>query len=432
MPQHSLKEKIQTREAVAGIIGLGYVGLPLAQACLAAGYRVIGLEKSQDKISALQNNHSYIADIADEEVTKMNATGRFAPTVESSKLSEAVIVLICVPTPIDEYKVPDLSPVDSAARAVASILQKGQMIILESTVYPGCTEELLRPILESSGLTAGNDFYLAFSPERVDPNNKAFPITKIPKVVGGITPESTELAADFYATFTPEPFKVSSPKVAEMTKLLENMFRLVNISMINELSLLCGKMGIDIWETIEAAKTKPYGFMPFYPGPGVGGHCIAVDPFYLTWKAKEYGFYPRFIELAGEINDLMPHYVVTKVIFALNKHRKALAGSHILIIGVAYKKDVGDLRDSAAIKIIADLERKGAAVTYYDPYIPSLTVEGKTYHSSELTEQAIRHADLVLILTDHSSVDFAQLAKQASLIVDTRNAMQQKLPHIIT
>ncbi|MBI4250714.1 nucleotide sugar dehydrogenase [Candidatus Uhrbacteria bacterium] len=432
MAQHILKEKIESRTAVVGIIGLGYVGLPLAQACLTASYRVIGIEKSEEKVASLKNNISYITDITSDEITQMNATGKFVATSDASLLAQADIILICVPTPIDERKVPDLSPVEAATRSIAPSLKTGSMVILESTVYPGCTEEFVQPILESSGLHAGTDFLLAFSPERVDPNNKSYPLSKIPKVVGGITPEATDLAAAFYATFTPTPFKVSSPRAAEMTKLLENMFRLVNISMINELSLLCGKMDIDIWEVIEAAKTKPYGYMPFYPGPGVGGHCIAVDPFYLTWKAKEYGFYPRFIELAGEINDLMPHYVVTKAIFALNKRQKSLSGSRVLVIGVAYKKDVGDLRDSAAIKIIADLEKKGAMVTYHDSYIPLLTVEKKSYQSCELNEQTVQQADLVLILTDHSSVDFTKLAQRATLIVDTRNAVRQNLPHIIT
>lgn len=431
----TLEEKIKDRALSVAIIGLGYVGLPLAIACINhcinAVISVIGIEKDQKKLASLRAGKSYINDISDKEVQEALAKG-FSCADDPECLCEADIILICVPTPIDEHKVPDLSPVIDAAHMIGKHLRKGQMVILESTVYPGCTEELVLPILEKeSGLSAHRDFYLVFSPERVDPNNVAFPITKIPKVVGGTTPEATELAARFYAMFTPPPFKVSSPKVAEMSKLLENMFRLVNISMINELSLLCGKLDIDIWETIEAAKTKPYGFMPFYPGPGVGGHCISVDPFYLSWKAKEVGFYPRFIELAGQINDLMTHATVTKVIWALNQHKKALNGARILVIGVTYKRDVGDLRDSPALKIIADLKKKGAIITYHDPYIPSLTVKGKTYESLEPSEQAIRQTDVVLILTNHTQVDYSLIAEYASLIVDCRNSIRGKRQNVI-
>lgn len=432
MPQTSLKEKIESRTVTVGIIGLGYVGLPLAIACINHGINaVIGIEKDEKKLMLLRSGKSYINDIPDGEIRRAVAQG-FEYTDNADRLKEADIILICVPTPIDEHKVPDLTPVHDAAELIGARLHRGQMVILESTVYPGCTEELLQPILEKeSGLSAREDFYLVFSPERVDPNNTSYPTEKIPKVVGGLTVEATDLAAAFYETFTPPPFKASSPKVAEMSKLLENMFRLVNISMINELSLLCGKLDIDIWETIEAAKTKPYGFMPFYPGPGVGGHCISVDPFYLSWKAKEVGFYPRFIELAGQINDLMTHSTVTKVIWALNQQKKALNGSRILVIGITYKRDVADLRDSPALKIMADLMKKHAVLFYHDPFIESVSLEGHTLHSTPLTMERLNQSDLVLILTDHSQIDYDMVANKASLVVDTRNSIKKRYAHVI-
>lgn len=427
----TLKEKIDSKTAAVGIIGLGYVGLPLAIACAKAGFSVIGIEKSSEKLQMLTQGKSYINDITDQEVAEHITNDSLVASSDASLLGQADIILICVPTPIDEHKVPDLSPVKDAAETIAEHIKSGQLIILESTTYPGCTEEFLRPILERKGLNAEKDFFLVFSPERVDPNNHAYPITKIPKVVGGLTQEATDLAYAFYATFTPTPFKVSSPKAAEMTKLLENMFRLVNISMINELSLLCGKMGIDIWEVIEAAKTKPYGFMPFYPGPGIGGHCIAIDPFYLTWKAKEFGFYPRFIELAGEINDLMAHTTVTKIIWALNQTRKSLNGSRILVLGVTYKKDIADMRESPAYPIIADLIRKKANIAYHDPGVPNLTIDGADFESTPLSKEEISNADLVLILTDHSSIDYDMIADNAKFVVDTRHVIKEKRPTII-
>lgn len=430
MPHISLKEKIASRTVSVGIIGLGYVGLPLAIAC--TNHRintVIGIEKDEKKLALLRSGKSYINDISDEDIQRAVARG-FECTDDADRLKEADIILICVPTPIDEHKVPDLTPVREATEMIGTRLQKGQMVILESTVYPGCTEEFLQPILEKeSGLSAREDFHLVFSPERVDPNNTSYPTEKIPKVVGGLTTEATDLAATFYETFTPPPFKASSPKIAEMSKILENMFRLVNISTINELSLLCGKLDIDIWETIEAAKTKPYGFMPFYPG--VGGHCISVDPFYLSWKAKEVGFYPRFIELAGQINDLMTHSTVTKVIWALNQQKKALNGSQIFVIGITYKRDVGDLRDSPALKIMADLIKKHAAISYHDPFTESISLEGHTLHAIPLTVEQLNQSDLVLILTDHSQIDYDMVANKASLVVDTRNSIKKRYAHVI-
>lgn len=427
-----LSEKIEQRTLTVGIIGLGYVGLPLAIACINHGINaVICIEKDEKKLTLLRSGKSYINDISDEEIQRAIAQG-FECTDDAGRLKQADVILICVPTPIDEHKVPDLTPVREAAKMIGARLQKGQMVILESTVYPGCTEEFVQPILEKeSGLSAREDFYLVFSPERVDPNNTSYPTEKIPRVIGGLTAEATDLAAAFYEIFTPPPFKVSSPKVAEMSKILENMFRLVNISMINELSLLCGKLDIDIWETIEAAKTKPYGFMPFYPGPGVGGHCISVDPFYLSWKAKEVGFYPRFIELAGQINDLMTHSTVTKVIWALNQHKKALNGSRILVIGITYKRDVADLRDSPALKIMADLMKKHAVLSYHDPFIENVSLEGHTLHSTPLTTEQLNQSDLVLILTDHSALDYERIIQEAPLIVDTRNILREKRTTII-
>lgn len=425
------KEKISSKKANVAVVGLGYVGLPLAVTVASAGFSVIGIEKSGEKLALLKKGKSYIKDVRDDEVREMIDAGRFTPSDDLSLLKECDVILVCVPTPLDAYGIPDTRFIKSATEDIAPHVRKGTLVILESTTYPGCTEELVGPMLEKNGLKAGVDFYLVFSPERIDPGNKSYPLSKIPKVVGGINEESSELAALFYGHFTPKPHVVSSLKAAEMTKLLENIFRLVNISFINELKLICDKMNIDIWEVIEAAKTKPYGFMPFYPGPGVGGHCIAEDPFYLSWKAREYGFYARFIELAGEINDLMPHAVVTKVIWTLNRQKKSVNGARILILGVAYKKDIGDMRQSPALKVMWDLLRKKADLSYHDPFVSRVQIDGKTLTSVALTERAIKGADLVLILTDHTSLDYGKLADQAKLIVDTRHAIKTKHSHVV-
>jgi len=426
------KEKITSKKANVAVVGLGYVGLPLALTIASAGFSVLGIEKSSEKLALLKKGKSYIEDVNDDEVREKVDAGNFKASDDCSLLKECDVILVCVPTPLDAYGIPDTRFIKGATEDIAPHLRKGTLVILESTTYPGCTEELVQPLLEKGGLKAGVDFYLVFSPERIDPGNKSYPLSNIPKVVGGINEASSELAALFYAHFTPKPYVVSSLKAAEMTKLLENIFRLVNISFINELKLICDKMGIDIWEVIEAAKTKPYGFMPFYPGPGVGGHCIPEDPFYLSWKAREYGFYARFIELAGEINDLMPHTVVTKVIWALNREKKSVNGAKILILGVAYKKDIGDMRQSPALKVLWDLLRKKADVSYHDPFVPRVQIDGETRSSVDLTEKAIKRADLVLILADHSSLDYEKIAKQAKLIVDTRHAVKTKHPHVIT
>lgn len=429
--QLSLKEKIESRQAVVGIIGLGYVGLPLAITIGNAGFKTIGIEKNADRVEILKKGTSYIPDLSSDELQQAIAKGVFIPTSDISEAKNVDIIIICVPTPLDKYKIPDVTYIEDATTSLAPFIKEGHLVIFESTTYPGCTEEFVKPILERGGLVAGKDFYLAFSPERVDPGNEQYPIAKIPKVVGGISGESTDLAALFYGKVVTKVHPVSSLRAAEMSKLLENVFRLINISFINEFKLMCDKMGLDVWEIIEAAKTKPYGFMPFYPGPGVGGHCIPDDPFYLSWKAREYGFYARFIELAGEINELMPHAVTTKAIWALNQHKKALNGSTVLVLGVAYKKNINDLRESPALTVIEDLVRKKANVMYHDIWVPSLTIDGKKFTSQELSDDLLKKADLVLILTDHDGIDYEKLSTQCTLIVDTRNAIKSRLANVV-
>ncbi|MEX2033361.1 MAG: nucleotide sugar dehydrogenase, partial [Candidatus Colwellbacteria bacterium] len=348
MTYTDLKKSIKNRQAPVAIIGLGYVGLPTALALAAAGIKVVGVDIDRARV---------------RQVQKLHGSKKFTATADWADIKKCKVILIAVPTPLTANKTPDTSAIELAVKNIAKYLAKGSLVILESTTYPGTTEALVKPLLEKSGLEAGKDFYLAFSPERIDPGNKDFALTDIPRVVGGIDKKSADLALAFYSLFIKNVYRVSSTRAAELTKLLENTFRLVNISLVNELKLLADKMNIDIWEVIDAAKTKPYGYMPFYPSPGVGGHCIGVDPFYLSWKAKEYGFFTRFIDLAGEINELMPHYVVTKIIWALNRNKKPLRDSKILILGVAYKKDIDDPRESPAIPIIHDLIRKGAKVS---------------------------------------------------------------------
>lgn len=427
----SLEQLIKTKKAKICIVGLGYVGLPLAVAFAEKGYRIYGFDVQENKVVQVNRGESYIEDVKSADLQKVIKDGNLSATADKDILNKADVIILCVPTPLDKNKQPDISYIEATSDNVAQRLRKGQMIILESTTYPGTTREVILPKLEKTGLKVGSDFYLVFSPERVDPGNKKYQVTNIPKVVGGITPKCTELAAALYRQIVERVYPVSSPEAAEMTKLLENIFRIVNISMINELALLCGKMGIDIWEVIEAAKTKPYGFMPFYPGPGIGGHCIPLDPFYLSWKAKEYDFYARFIELAGEINDQMPHYIVTKVISALNKFQKSLNGAKILVLGVAYKKDIADPRESPALKIIWDLLRKGAEVVYNDPYIPQIKVSAsggnsEIFKSVELSDNLLKSVDCILILTDHGKYDFDLIAQKGKSIVDTRNAVKNR------
>ncbi len=416
-----IKELITSKKARVVIMGLGYVGLPHAVLMVEAGFSVSGIDIKKQRVDSLNNGKSYIKDISDEELAKIIKEGKFKAFNNFEPLKDADVVVICVPTPLDKNKNPDISYIKNSAKEVKKYLHKDQLIILESTTYPGTTEEDVLPILKESGLKVGKDFYLVFAPERIDPVSNV-PHSQIPKVVGGITKECTEVAVLFYSQFLEKVHPVSSAKTAEMSKILENTFRLVNISMINELTLLCSKMGIDIWEVIEAAKTKPYGFMPFYPSPKCGGHCISVDPFYLSYKAREYNFWARFIELAGEINEQMPHAVVTAVSYALNQNQKSICGSKILIWGASYKKDIGDARESAFHDVVWDLERKGAVVEYFDPYIKEID-EMKSIDSPE---EKLADYDLVLILTDHSGFDYEELAKKAEIVVDTRNAIKSR------
>jgi len=408
------------------IVGLGYVGLPLALEFAKVGLTVFGIEQNPAKVEKVNRGESYIEDVDSKELSNVVSSGRLKAFTEFYPVKDSDAVVICVPTPLTLHKEPDISYIVNVTNEITKFLKKGHLIVLESTTYPGTTEEVLIPILEKSGLKSGIDFYVAFSPERVDPGNKKFSMRDIPKVVGGINGESTELAGKLYSYITDKVYPVSSPRVAEMEKLLENMFRLVNISFINELALLCQRMDIDIWEVISAASTKPYGFMPFYPGPGLGGHCIPIDPFYLSWKAKEYDFDVRFIELAGEINDSMPYHIVEMVMKALNAYKKALNGSRVLVIGVAYKPNVADPRESPVLKIIPELENMGALVEYYDPYIREIKIDNRLYTSTDLTKEKIKDFDCILIVTDHNDIDYNLIYENAQLIVDTRNALRKR------
>ena len=431
-PAAQLRRKIETRSARVGIIGLGYVGLPLGLLFSEEKFPVTGFDIDASKVEKLNSGASYIHHIPSTEIQAAGKRG-FRATADYAQLAQADAIIICVPTPLDEYREPDLSYIELTAEAIAPHLQAGQLVILESTTYPGTTEEVLVKILESKnprGLKAArneaapaNSFFVAFSPEREDPGNQSVARRDIPKVVGGMDKASSELASLLYSSIFNRTVVVSSPAVAEMTKLLENIYRCVNIALVNELKLLCLRMGINIWEVIEAASTKPFGFHPFYPGPGLGGHCIPVDPFYLSWKAKEYDFQTRFIELAGEVNANMPYHVVQAVSGALNQHKKAMNGSRILMLGVAYKKDVDDLRESPALTIIELLRQQGAEVSYNDPYFPFVG-RGRRYdlqmHSTPL--EKIPEFDCVLIVTDHSDYDYPAIVRQAKLVVDSRNA----------
>jgi UDP-N-acetyl-D-glucosamine dehydrogenase len=427
-----LKTRIQNHQARVGIIGLGYVGLPLALLYSEQKFRVTGFDIDARKVDTLAKGGSYIYRIAAEEVQAAKTSG-FEATADFSQLTAMDAIIICVPTPLNEYHEPDLSYITDTTHSIAPHLRAGQLVVLESTTYPGTTEEVMIPILEKenkSGLKAarneaftGKEFFVAFSPEREDPGNTTVARRDIPKVVGGLNPQASELAGALYGSIFNRTVPVSSPAVAEMTKLLENIYRCVNIALVNELKLLCLRMGIDIWEVIEAASTKPFGFHPFYPGPGLGGHCIPVDPFYLSWKAKEWDFRTRFIELAGEINTNMPYHVLASVASALNRHKKALNGSRVLVLGVAYKKDIDDLRESPSLTIIELLQKDGAVVSYHDPYFPFIG-KGRKYDlqmkCAELKD--LGQYDCVLIVTDHSDYDFPSIVDEAKLVVDTRNA----------
>jgi len=423
-----LLEKIQNKTAVIGVVGLGYVGLPLAVEKAKAGYKVIGFDIQQKRCDMVNEGHNYIGDVVDEELADLVKKGMIYATTDYSRIAEVDCVAICVPTPLDKYKQPDITYVVNSTESIAKYLHKGMLVVLESTTYPGTTEEVVKPILEKTGLKCGEDFYLAFSPERVDPGNKFFKTKNTPKVVGGVTKDCTEIAATLYRNVLEgEIFTVSSPAVAEMEKILENTFRNINVALVNEMAILCERMGIDVWEVIEAAKTKPYGFMAFYPGPGLGGHCIPIDPFYLTWKAREYDYHTRLIEISGEINDYMPEFVVEKASHILNDFKKPLNGSKVLLLGAAYKKDIDDLRESPTLKVIEHLEKRNAKVSYNDPYIPEFTHNGKHYVSVELTEETLKDTDIVIITTDHSKYDYEFIVKNAKVVFDTRNATKEVL-----
>ncbi len=419
--QQTLEDKIRNRKARVGIVGLGYVGLPLAVEFAKAGFEVIGIDLSESKVAKVNAGESYIADIPAGVFKPLVESGKIRATSDFGTISQLDTVNICVPTPLRKTKDPDMSYIVSACQQIAKYFHKGMLVILESTTYPGTTAEVVLPMLETADLKVGRDFFLCFSPERVDPGNPNFHTANIPKVVGGSTAACTEVGALFYSQALQKVVPVSSTQVAEMVKLLENTFRMINIGLANEIAMMCGRMGIDVWEVIEAAATKPFGFMPFFPGPGLGGHCIPIDPFYLSWKTKQAGIEARFIELAGYINGQMPLFVVDKVQNALNEHSKSVKGSHIHVLGVAYKKDIDDVRESPAVDIIQLLERRGAEMSYSDPFVAHVRFEGMDLCSDEA---AMAKADCVVIVTDHSGFDYKALVEKVPLIVDTRNALK--------
>jgi len=436
--------KIDDRSARIAIIGLGYVGLPLAMAFADAGFRVIGVDVSEKRVAELQRGESPILDVPSSKVQEHLRSDLFCPTATYDAARDADAIFVCVPTPFDRAKAPDLSFIESAATGLAGVLRAGQLIILESTTYPGTTDEVLVPILEKSGLRAGIDFHLAFSPERIDPGNRTFTIANTPKVVGGIDEESTRRAALVLEQVVRDGQvrRVSSPRVAELTKLLENTFRAVNIALVNEIAMLCDRMGIDVWEVIDAARTKPYGFMAFYPGPGVGGHCIPIDPYYLAWKARQYDFSTKFIELAAETNQLMPFFTVDKLRRSLASRGRTLIRAKVLVLGAAFKRDVDDPRNSAAIRVIEILAAEGADVSYHDPLVPAVRLRGGLYAEDEtgrelnrvdLTDDALRNADCVAILVGHTAVDYGRVVRLAPLVFDAVNATTglDRVPHLI-
>lgn len=424
--KNQLIEKIRNRKIVCGVVGLGYVGLPLAVEKAKAGFKTIGFDVQDKKVEAVNNGHNYIGDVIDEDLTTLVKDGMLVATNNFDKICKADFIAICVPTPLDEHQQPDTSYIESSAKSVAANLKPGTMIVLESTTYPGTTEELLKPILEDgSGLKCGEDFYLGFSPERVDPGNLIYKTKNTPKVVGAIGDDALEcISAVYEAVLEGGVTRVSSPAVAEMEKILENTYRNVNIGLVNELAMLCDRMNIDIWEVIEAAKTKPYGFTAFYPGPGLGGHCIPLDPYYLSWKAREYGFHTSMIESSMMINDRMPEYCVDRAARVLNESSKALKGANILILGVAYKQDIDDYRESPALRVIECLEKRGAVVQYYDPWVSEYTYKGSAKTSiPKLTSDVLESADLVMITCKHTNVDYEFVQQHSVAIFDTKNAM---------
>jgi len=420
----NIEKLIKTKKAKIAIIGLGYVGLPLVMEILRSGFTVTGIDVDVKKVARINRGKSPVLDVSDTNLKKAIKSGKFRATTDYSILSDSDVVSICVPTPLRKTKDPDISFIISAVNEIRKYIRKGQVIILESTTYPGTTRELIKPSLESGGLKTGKDFYLAFSPERIDPGNKQYNTKNTPKVVGGISDKCTRVAGLFYSQFIDNVMKVSGSDSAEMVKLLENTFRSVNIGLVNEMTLICEKLGINVWEVIDAAATKPFGFMPFYPGPGLGGHCIPIDPHYLSWKLKELNYNARFIELAGEVNSHMPEFVVSKIISSLNDKSKSVKGAKILVLGVSYKNDINDMRESPALDIIEILSRKGAKISYHDPYIPSFEIKGKSFKSKALTANLLKNSHCTVITTSHKCVDYGKVLKNATTIIDTRNALK--------
>ena len=421
----NLEQKLRKRKAVVGIVGLGYVGLPLALAFSKAGFQVLGFDIQQKRVDWVNKGHSYIVDVDSKSLSSEIADKRLEATTDQRRIKEVNAICICVPTPLTKTKDPDLSAVIHQSGQISKYLQPGQLVVLESTTHPGTTREVMLPILERSGLKAGRDFYLAFSPERVDPGSKNYNIKNTPKVVGGIDSKSTKVAELLYSQVVDVVVPVSSPEVAEMTKVFENVFRNVNIALVNELTLLCDKMGISVWEVIDSAATKPFGYMPFYPGPGIGGHCIPLDPYYLANKAREYDFHTRFIELAADINEQMPYYVVSRIMEALNVKGKSLKKAKVLVLGVAYKRDVEDIRESPSLKLIELLREKGANVRYNDPYVPKIKISDGMLASVGLTERQLSSADCVVIATDHTCYDYKYIAKKSGFVFDARGATRK-------
>lgn len=430
----ALLEKIQRREAVVGVVGLGYVGLPLAVLQAKTGYRVFGIDEARGKVERVNRGENYILDVDDAELRQAVGSGRLTATADFEVLAQCDVVLLCVPTPLTRNKEPDISAILKVTRELARRAHPGMLVVLESTTYPGTTEEVLLPMLTANGLKVGQDLYLAFSPERVDPGNQSFKTQNTFKLVGGVTPACLRAAQTFYEQSIVKIHPVSSPRVAEMTKVFENVFRSVNIALVNELAVLCDRMGLNVYEVIDAAATKNFGFMPFYPGPGVGGHCIPLDPYYLAWKSKEYDLHTRFIELAGEINEGMPYYVVAKLQRILNQRGRCLNGAKVFVLGVTYKADVADPRETPARKVMELLQREGAALTYADPYAPDMDIEARPYAAVEVTAERLAQCDCALILTAHSAFDYEQIVRHAPVVFDTRNGtrrVQGKKDHVV-
>ncbi len=434
-----LKERIASREARIGVVGLGYVGLPLAMEFVAGGFRVSGIDVDVAKVEGLNGGRSHVLDVGDAAVGEALASGKFRAFSRYDPIAEVDCVSICVPTPLKKTRDPDISFVTQAVESIYPRLHNDMLVVLESTTYPGTTDEIVRPEIEKAGFEVGRDVFVAFSPERVDPGNRVFTTKNTPKVIGGATPACTEMARYLYERVIERVVAVSSTQAAEMVKLLENTFRVVNIGLVNEVAVMCDKLGVSVWEVIEAASTKPFGFMPFYPGPGLGGHCIPIDPLYLSWKLKALNYNARFIELASEINTEMPEYCVNKISKALNQRRKPVNGSRILVLGVAYKRDVSDTRESPALDMIRLLEADGAEVDYHDPHVPELeapggegsSLDGNTRRSVELTPGAVAGYDIVVLTTDHSSVDYAMVQRSARLIFDSRNAFKGRFENVV-